>query len=32
MRNVVNAERDADGLAQGVVVFHDQNATGWWLG
>jgi len=28
----VNAEREADGLAQGVVIFHNQNATGWWLG
>jgi hypothetical protein len=27
MRDVVHTQRKADGLAQGVVIFHDQNAA-----
>jgi hypothetical protein len=32
VRNVVHAEREADGFSESVVIFNDQNPTGWWLG
>ena len=32
MGDLMHSEREADGFAQRFVIFHDQNATGWWLG